>query len=238
MSKNNYRITVSEIEKFLLYQVWSASSETLNEERSVIYQKANKWVKIFNSLNAALKASNKPLFTPTTVMEIGDNKYVFVLDKAKLKGNNVVFRVSTKGFLLSNCASKKLLKLPSGKHDGVRFDIDSQDLEQIIFPLGSNLLEIGAVLYSGYALNWESLGNINGNGGATSTTQVYALWSSTQGVPVVTEYGGYDQYVFASISSDGGKGFSLVPISSWHTYAVNVYNLVMGNASIRSAFGY
>jgi len=133
LNKNKYQITVSDITKFLLYQVWSSSSKTLNEERSVYYEAAKKWVNKFNSLNASLKASNKPLFTPTTVMEIGDNKYVFVLNKAKfIKGHeghkdykdHVVFTISTKGFEFSNGASKKLLKLPLGKSDGVRFDID------------------------------------------------------------------------------------------------------------------
>ena len=122
LSKNNYQIKISEISKFLKYQVWSDSSKTLNEERSVYYQKANKWITIFNSLNAALKASDKPLFTPTTVMEIGLKKYLFVIDEAKLNGKgHVVFKVSTKEIKLSE---KKMLKLPCGHHDGVRFDID------------------------------------------------------------------------------------------------------------------
>ena len=133
LSKNNYQIKFSKISKFLLYQVWSPSSKKLNEERSVFYQKANKWVKNFNSLNASLKASNKPLFTPTTVMEIGNDIYVFVIHKAKLKKShnkndkdkNVVFTVSTKEIELSNGASKKLLKLRLGHHDKVRFDIDA-----------------------------------------------------------------------------------------------------------------
>ena len=131
LSKNNYQIVFREIEKFLLYQVWSDSSKKSNEERSAYYQKAKKWINNFNSLNASLKASNKPLFTPTTVMEIGNNKYLFVIDEAKLrKGHKdhkdhkdrVVFTVSTKEIELSG---KKMLKLPCGHHDGVRFDIDS-----------------------------------------------------------------------------------------------------------------
>ena len=122
LSKNNYRITVSDIKKFLLYQVWSPSSKTLNDERSVFYENANKWVKNFNSLNASLKASNKPLFTPTTVMEIGNDIYVFVIHKAKInRKGHVVFKVSTKEIKSSN---KKMLKLPHGRHDRVRFDID------------------------------------------------------------------------------------------------------------------
>jgi hypothetical protein len=134
LSKNNYQIVFREIEKFLIYQVWSDSSKTSNEERSVYYQKAKQWINNFNSANAYLKSSNKPLLTPTTVMEIGNSKYIFVIDEAKLrKGHNdhkdnkdhkdrVVFTVSTKEIELSG---KKMLKLPCGHHDGVRFDIDS-----------------------------------------------------------------------------------------------------------------
>ena len=134
-SKNNYQIKISEISKFLLYQVWSSSSKTLNEERSVYYQKANKWITNFNSLNTSLKASDKPLFTPTTVMEIGLKKYLFVIHKAKLNGKgHVVFKVSTKEIKLSD---KKMLKLPCGHHDGVRFDIDDNagGCDNNVFPI-------------------------------------------------------------------------------------------------------
>ena len=122
LSKKKYKITFSKIGKFLLYQVWSKTSKKLNENRKVFYQKAKLWVQDFNKLNDSLKALKKPLFTPTVVMEIGNNKYVFVLNKAKLKGkDNVVFKVSTEEIKLSD---KKMLKLPCGHHDGVRFDID------------------------------------------------------------------------------------------------------------------
>jgi hypothetical protein len=122
LSKNKYKITFSEIRKFLLYQVWSNSSQQLNENRKVFYQNVKAWIKNFNRLNDSLKAFNKPLFTPTTVMEIGNKKYIFVLNKVKINSNgHVVFKVSTKEIKSSD---KKLLKLPRGHHDGVRFDID------------------------------------------------------------------------------------------------------------------
>ena len=239
LSKYNYRITVSEISKFLKYQVWSDSSKKLNEKRSVFYQKANKWVNNFNSLNAALKASNKPLFTPTTVMEIGNDIYVFVINKAKLKKShnkndkdkNVVFTVSTKEIELSNGASKKLLKLRPGHHDKVRFDIDSQSLEQIIFPLGSNMVEIGAVLYPGYVLNWELLGII-----PNTTTSIHALWSTTQNIAVVTTYGGTSQYVFATTNTNGGKGLILAPLTNWESWYPEILNLIMANPTLQLGF--
>ena len=122
LSGKKYKITFSKIRKFLLYQTWSDSSQQLNEDRKVFYQNAKLWIKNFNLRNDSLKASDKPLFTPTVVMEIGSNKYLFVLNKAKLNGKgHVVFKVSTKEIKSSD---KKILKLPHGHHDGVRFDID------------------------------------------------------------------------------------------------------------------
>ena len=76
--KKNYIITFRTNNQFLRYQVWSADN-AVNSSRSVYKQSANSWVNQFNNLNASLKASNKPLFTPTTVMEIGNKKYLFVI---------------------------------------------------------------------------------------------------------------------------------------------------------------
>jgi hypothetical protein len=135
-SKRKYKITFSEIHKFLKYQIWSDSSQQSNENRIVYYQKAKQWIQEFNSLNTSLKASNKPLFNPTTVMEIGSKKYLFVINKAKLNGNgHVVFKVSTKQIKLSD---KKMLELPCGHHDGVRFDIDNDNSNKLIYTVGSN----------------------------------------------------------------------------------------------------
>ena len=169
LSKKKYKITFSKIGKFLKYQVWSDSSKKLNENRSVYYQKAKLWVQDFNKLNALLKASDKPLFKPTTVMEIGFKKYLFVLDKAKLKGkDNVVFKVSTKEIKLSD---KKMLKLPRGHHDGVRFDIDynitAPDLcSNIQYVTGSGYLSNSIVEYSLGNSGWSSFkksSDINNN---------------------------------------------------------------------------
>lgn len=125
LSGKKYKITFSEIGKFLEYQVWSDSSTKLNENRLVgylNYLKAKQWVlQGFIIINKILLKSNKPLFRPTVVMEICNKKYVFVLNKAKLNGKgHIVFKVSTKEIK----SSKKMLKLPCGRHDMVRFDID------------------------------------------------------------------------------------------------------------------
>ena len=121
LSKNKYKITFRKVDNFLKYQVWSDSYKNLNERR---IEKAKLWIQDFNLLNANLNKKSKPLFTPTTVMEIGNNKYVFVLDKAKLNcKDRIVFNVSTKEIVLLNGTSKKMLKIPCEYHDGVRFDV-------------------------------------------------------------------------------------------------------------------
>ena len=125
-SSHMYRITFSKIGKFLLYQVWDKDSEILNKKRKVGYLSAKDWVKIFKKGNERLE-NGKPLFAPTTIMETEDDDiYAFVIHKACLNSHGqVVFTVSTKEISLQNNTSKKLVQLPCGKLNNVRFDIDS-----------------------------------------------------------------------------------------------------------------
>lgn len=145
LSKKKYNIKFNKISNFFKYQEWSDSSKTLNDNRTVYYQKAKTWINNFNSFNRLNKASKKPLYRPTTVMEIGNHKYLFVIDEAEVNGKgHVVFKVSTKEIKLSE---KKMLKLPCGHHDGVRFDIDSSTFELLsdtLFFFGSCPILIGA----------------------------------------------------------------------------------------------
>jgi hypothetical protein len=153
LNERKYKITFSEIHKFLVYQSWSDVYKKLNENRIVYYQKVKQWIQKFNSLNASLKASNKPLFNPTTVMQIGSKKYLFVINKAKLNSKgHIVFKVSTEEIKLSD---KKMLKLPRGHHDGVRFDIDGGGLMQQPCTPGSNP---GAC--PGYNCDYTCIGSI------------------------------------------------------------------------------
>ena len=128
LSKDKYRITFSKIGKFLMYQVWDKDSPALNKKRSVGYVSAKKWVKAFKRYNNNLNENNKPLFTPTTVMETEDDcVYAFVIHKACLNSHHqVVFTVSTKEISLQNNTSKNLIQLPEGKCNNVRFDIDDE----------------------------------------------------------------------------------------------------------------
>ncbi len=66
-------------------------------------------------------------------MKIGNHKYVFVIHKANIncKGH-IFFKVSTEEIKLSSGNSKKILKLPCGHHDGVRFDIDKTSCNSYI----------------------------------------------------------------------------------------------------------
>ena len=120
ISKHKYRITFSKIGKFLVYQIWDKDNAgNLNSNRFVNYLSAKNWVTLFN---------NEPLFTPTTVIEMEDSNYTFVIHKAYMNScGHVVFTVSTKEIKLesNNTSSKNLIKIPCGKFNNVRFDIDA-----------------------------------------------------------------------------------------------------------------
>jgi len=121
LSEHRYRITFSKIGNFLVYQVWDKDNvNKINDKRSVRYVSAKKWVKAFKEDN------DEPLFTPTTIMETEDDDvYAFIIHKTYLNSHGqVVFTVSTKEISLQNNTSKKLIQLPCGKCNNVRFDID------------------------------------------------------------------------------------------------------------------
>ena len=132
LSKQRYRITFSKIGKFLVYQVWDKDDvNKMNAKRQVGYVSAKEWVKRFNTINKNLK--DKPLFTPTTIMETENHNYAFVIHKASLNScDKVVFTVSTEEISLQNNTSKKLVQLPEGKCNHVRFDIDPSPVSPII----------------------------------------------------------------------------------------------------------
>jgi hypothetical protein len=128
-SKDKYRITFSKIGKFLLYQVWDKDSVNLNKKRIVKYVSAKQWVKAFKGYNKELELDingKQPSFTPTTIMETENGHvYAFIIHTASLNScSKVVFTVSTNEISLANNTSKKLVRLPEGKCNNVRFDID------------------------------------------------------------------------------------------------------------------
>ena len=129
-SNKEYEIKFSKknISKMLMYQTWSSTSAALNSSRRVGEVTATTWVKVFFPI--FLPAIP---FTPTTVMEIGNNKHVFVINNAKVKKGRVVFYVSSKNIDPNNTNKvvKKLKKIPTTKKGEmfrhVRFDIDDSD---------------------------------------------------------------------------------------------------------------
>ena len=125
LSKDKYRITFSKIGKFLLYQVWDKDSVKFNKKRSVGYVSAKEWIKAFNGYNKYINGK-QPLFTPTTIMETENSNYAFIIHNVYMNScGKVVFTVSTNEISLANNTSKKLVRLPEGKCNNVRFDIDS-----------------------------------------------------------------------------------------------------------------
>ena len=129
-SDDEYKITFSKnkkhISKMLIYQVWSDSNtpegKKLNENREVYEMNAKDWVKM-----AFPKPPPAVPFAPTTVMEHGNKKYVFVINDAKVNANgHVVFYVSSK-YIDPNSTNKiikNLKKIPQGKFHNARFDFD------------------------------------------------------------------------------------------------------------------
>jgi hypothetical protein len=126
---HEYRIKFSKkhISDVLLYQVWSPTSAALNSSRKVIEVNAKNWVKLAFPKNVPSPAVP---FTPTTVMEHGNKKYVFVINDAKVnKHGHVIFRVSSEYIdpNSTNKVIKKLKKIPTtkkGETFHARFDID------------------------------------------------------------------------------------------------------------------
>jgi hypothetical protein len=111
-----------------MYQVWDKDNvNNQNDKRSVFYVTAKKWVNVFMKRNKNLKKENKPLFTPTTIMETADEvEYAIVIHKAYFdRDDHVVFTVSTKEIQLANNTSKDLINIPCGTFKNMRFDIDN-----------------------------------------------------------------------------------------------------------------
>ena len=144
LSKYKYKITFSKIGKFLMSQVWDKDNvNNQNDARAVFYVSAKKWVNAFMKQNKNLKENDKPLFTPTTIMETADEvEYAFVIHKAYLdRDDRVVFTVSTKEIQLANNCSKDLIKIPCDKFKNMRFDIDTSDIAcSIAVALGAGFL--------------------------------------------------------------------------------------------------
>lgn len=108
----------------------------INNDRDVNLMNGKEWVKYFNNIIG---------FTPTTVMEINYDKYVFVIKKTKInKNNKLVFYISTKE-IQTDTKLKKMTKIPTGKkYKNVRFDIDyGESITRWSCPAGSHIALMG-----------------------------------------------------------------------------------------------
>ena len=101
--------------EFTLYQVWDENSD--NGKRVIVNDTDKQWQQ---SLIAEQKRTG---FAPTTIMEIGNCKWAFVITNAYYNKNRLVFDVSTKEIV--NLSKTVKTKLPLGMYKNVRMDIDS-----------------------------------------------------------------------------------------------------------------
>jgi hypothetical protein len=136
--KHQYKIIFSKVygDRFLFYQVFNKdNTDSVNDQRFAAYIPIKNIVKLYNDINYINKLFIKPLFTPTTIMELPNfSKYAFVINNVYFNSHKrLVFIVSTKEINLQNNTSKKLTQIPSGKIKHVRFDIDNYNYDQLVY---------------------------------------------------------------------------------------------------------
>ena len=128
---NDYIIKFKKVGFFLVYQTWSNDNADVNKNRKVSLVNSKKWVELFNSYksNSGVDNNSSFTFTPTTVMEIKNKKYLFVINEAFFnEKDKLIFKVSINEIKLSIGMNEKLKIIPLGCHENVRFDIDSISL--------------------------------------------------------------------------------------------------------------
>ena len=126
---NNYKVKLAGVGDFLKYQVWSKNN--INGDRSVFLLHAKDWVEQFNIVNSNSDVSKS--FTPTTVIEIDNKKYVTIITNAEFKNKKVIFHMSTDDVIFNSKKMNKMNKLPKGEFYNVRFDIDDSGLNQACY---------------------------------------------------------------------------------------------------------
>ena len=96
---NNYKVKLDGVGDFLKYQVWSSTNaNNINGDRSVFLLHAKDWVEHFKIVNSNNSIQS---FTPTTVVEIDNKKYVTVITNAEFKNKKVkVIKVPISFFYL------------------------------------------------------------------------------------------------------------------------------------------
>jgi hypothetical protein len=86
LSNHKYKINLTKIGKFLIYQVWNKDNIQLNNKRIVQYVSAKNWVNSFTQFNKYLHNNHKHPFTPTTIINThNNNNHPFVIHNAFIK---------------------------------------------------------------------------------------------------------------------------------------------------------
>ena len=112
----------------MFYQVFNKdNTDSVNDQRFAAYITIKQIDELYKNINNFNTILNKPLFTPTTIMELENfHKHAFVIRNVYFNSHKrLVFMVSTKEIKLQNNTSKKLTQIPSGKFKHVRFDVDA-----------------------------------------------------------------------------------------------------------------
>jgi hypothetical protein len=115
-----YEIKIIKSNDALMYQVFDENSSTLNNSRRILSVPLLKWHFYAYVWNKG-KDTDIP-FTPTTVMEICNKQYIFVINNTIIKKGKVIFQISTKDINYGKL--NKLSKIKTGYFKNVRFDID------------------------------------------------------------------------------------------------------------------
>ena len=142
---NNYKVKLAGLSDFLKYQVWSSTNaNNINGDRSVFLLRAKDWVEQFKIVNSNSDVSKS--FTPTTVIEIDNEKYVTVITNAEFKNKKVIFHMSTDDVKFNSKKMKKMNKLPKGEFLNVRFDIDDSGFNSYCYNQCINI-DVGNIVY-------------------------------------------------------------------------------------------
>ena len=129
LSKYQYKITFSKVygDRFFVYQVFNKdNTNNINDQRFASYIPIKNIENVYKNINYRKTNFNKPLFTPTTIMELPDfRQFAFVISYGYFNSHKrLVFMASTKEINIQNTSSKELTQIPSGKFKHVRFDVD------------------------------------------------------------------------------------------------------------------
>lgn len=110
LSNFEYEIIFLKAGDITLYQVWNEKSPFINGKREIITLNIQTWVNEFD------------FNEKTTLMEIGDCKYVFVIKKIELKDRKMRWVVGVKEIVNKSKTVSK--KIPIGKFNNVNFNVD------------------------------------------------------------------------------------------------------------------